>query len=561
MDFAQVSVLFVVATFFGVAAKLLKQPLLVGYILAGIAASSLGVVKDGESLNVLGQIGVAFLLFLLGLEMRLGDVSKIGKTAIYTGAGQIIFTSIVGFLILIMMGVSAVPALYIAVALCFSSTIIMVKLLGEKKDLGSLYGKISIGFLLFQDIVAILILIFLSGLSGNGSASVFSFVLLLLKTLLLILFTWVLSKKVLPFIFEKVVSSSMELLFISSISWALGYSSFVAGPLGLSVEIGGFLAGIALSNLPEHLQIASRARPLRDFFLTLFFLYLGSKLAVSGDFGYLVIPALILSVFVLVGNPLIVAGILGYLGHKKRTSFLAGLTVAQISEFSLVLMTLGERLGHVEERHVSLVILVGIVTMTASTYLIMGSERIFEKIKNRLNFLERKNVKEKAMNKTTERKDHIVLVGCDRTGRQLVEYLEAEKYNYLVVDFNPDVVGELTAKNIEVIFGDITDLDVLESAGVTNARAVISTIGTNDNHIILDYISSIPNKPQTIFTSASSGDAIELYEKGASFVVVPETVAGEYIKHLISVYGFDEDRIRKSGRNQFNKLISLRRYK
>jgi len=557
MDFAQVSILLVIAGVFGIVAKLLRQPLIVGYIFAGIAISSLGIIEDGESLNALGQIGVTLLLFLLGLEMKLSEISTIGKTAIYTGAGQIIFTSVIGFLILIAMGVSSIPALYIAIALCFSSTIIMVKLLSEKKDLSSLYGKISIGFLLFQDVVAILILIFLSGLSNGETASIASFVLLLLKTLVLILFTWFLSKKVLPFIFEKVVSGSTELLFISSISWALGYSFFVSGPLGLSVEIGGFLAGIALSGLPEHLQIASRARPLRDFFLTLFFLYLGSKLGLSSDFGSLIIPALILSVFVLVGNPLIVAGILGYLGHKKRTSFLAGLTVAQISEFSLVLMTVGERLGHLEEKYVSLVILVGIVTMTLSTYLIMESESVFEKIKHKLSFLERNKIKEKALSTNTEKENHIVLVGCDKTGRQLVEYFESKKYNYLVVDFNPSVVEKLTARNIEAVFGDITDSDILEAAAINDAKVIVSTIGTNDNHTILNYINSLPRRPQSIFTSSSRRDASELYEKGASFVIVPDVVAGDYIKHLIRIHGLNSGRLEQAGKNHFKRLISI----
>lgn len=197
MEFSQISVLLVVAAIAGIIVRNLKQPLLVGYLFAGFVLATFGLVTDIEVFSGLGQIGVALLLFLVGLEMKLGELPSIGRTALLTGVGQIIFTSVIGFLLASLLGYSTVPAIYIAIALTFSSTIIMVKLLSEKNDLGSLYGRIAIGFLLVQDFVAVALLMFLSGL-GNGGFSGISFIAIALKAIVLFTLVWVLSKKILP---------------------------------------------------------------------------------------------------------------------------------------------------------------------------------------------------------------------------------------------------------------------------------------------------------------------------------------------------------------------------
>ena len=255
MSFPELALLLVVAAASGVVAKAIKQPLLVGYLLAGLFLAFFGVVKDFEAIAALGKIGVALLLFLVGLEMNIRELPTIGRIALLTGLGQIIFTSVVGYLIAFALGFGVLPSLYIAVALTFSSTIIIVKLLSEKGDIGSLYGKIAVGFLLVQDFVAVLILMFLGGL-GGGEATPAQFLVIGIKALALFASVWFLSKKILPTLFDRFVASSPEMLFVGSIAWALGVAALVGGPLGFSYEIGGVLAGLALSNLPEHLGIA-----------------------------------------------------------------------------------------------------------------------------------------------------------------------------------------------------------------------------------------------------------------------------------------------------------------
>ena len=453
------------------------------------------------------------------------------------------------------MGFAPLPSLYIAVALTFSSTIIMVKLLSEKNDLASLYGRIAIGFLLVQDSVAVLILMFLAGL-GRGDLAFSNYLLTGIKAAILFVLVWTLSKKALPKIFERLIAQSSELLFIGSIAWALGVASFVAGPLGFTLEIGGFLAGLALSNMPEHLQIASRTRPLRDFFLTIFFLLLGTKLIVSG-LGSIAGPALVFSIFVLVGNPIIVLIILGLMGYKKRTSFLAGLTVAQISEFSFILMAMGVGLGHLTDSHVGLVILVGIITMTASTYLILGADRIYSKLKGYLSVFERGRTRESAYLKKRPLTAHVVLVGADRTGKQLIPFFTKRKWPFLVVDFNPAIFNRLTAERIPVLFGDIGDEELLELSLIDKASMVISTISNlYDNLNLLSHIRALKVAPISIFTAETRDEAIKYYEAGATYVIVPQAVGGDHLRHIFKTYGASKDRIAKLGKSQFNRLIA-----
>lgn len=555
MEFSQIAILLVVAGVFGVIARLFKQPLLIGYLFAGIFLGLTGLITDTQTLSGLAQIGVTLLLFLLGLEMNIRDLPTIGKVALLTGIGQIVFTSLIGFLIASALGFGFLPAVYIAMALTFSSTIIMVKLLSEKKDLGSLYGRIAVGFLLVQDFVAVVILMFLSGL-GRGGRSPVEYGLIAVKALILFGLIWILSKKVLPNIFEKIIAQSHELLFIVSIAWALGVASFVAGPLGFTLEIGGFLAGLALSNMPEHLQIAARTRPLRDFFLTIFFLLLGTSLVTPGAILGLLLPALLLSAFVLVGNPIIVMSIMGFLGYKKRTSFMAGLTVAQISEFSFILMAMGQGLGHLLGAHTTLVILVGVITMTTSTYLILHADKIYPKIKNYLSIFERSNTKEAALLKPKNMKGHIVLVGSHNSGKTLAAYFYRKNNDFLVVDFNPKVFESLTAAKIPVVFGDINDPEIMEAASLDKARTVISTISNfTDNLTLLEYLVGMHPKPVSVFSAQTRNEAIKLYERGATYVVVPEIVTGEYIRHLFEIPGMGKSRLRRMGKGHFNRLL------
>lgn len=555
MGFSELALLLSVAAVFGVLARALKQPLLIGYLAAGIVLSYFGILKDAEAVSSLGKIGVALLLFLVGLEMNFRELPTIGKVAGLAGLGQIVFTSLIGFGIALLLGFGMTASIYIAVALTFSSTIIGIKLLSEKNDLGSLYGKIAIGILLVQDLVAIVILMFLSGL-GKTEPSLAQILAVALKGIAIFAVVILLSKKVLPYIFEKFISASAELLFVVSIAWALGFSALVGGPLGFSFEIGGFLAGLSLSNLPEHLGIASKTRPLRDFFLTIFFLTLGTQLFV-GNLVAAIGPAIIFSAFVLIGHPLIILPIMGALRYKKRTSFLASVTLAQISEFSLILVTMGASLGHISQSEAGVIVMVGVVTMIASSYLISGAEKIYPFVKNFLSIFERANTQEGVLLDDRELSDHIVLIGCDRTGSSLLRFFEKKGQAILVVDFNPKIYTRLAADGRSVLFGDINDPDILELCKMDKARYVISTVSAlSENLTVLEFLRGLRRKPVSIFTALTKEEALKLYNGGATYVLVPSVIAGEYLRHMFVAHGMGEERFKKMGKGHFNRLMN-----
>jgi len=316
MNFNEISLLLVVAATFGVLARFLKQPILIGFLFSGFFLAYFNFIPDKHLLESLGKIGVALLLFLVGMEMNIREIPTIGKVALSAGLGQIVFTSIIGFLIALGLGYAPIPAIYIAVALTFSSTIIIMKLLSDKDALEKLYGKISIGFLLVQDLIAIIILIVVSSFSGDTGLSATSVIFsTLVKGTLIILILAPLGYFVFPKL-NKFFSHSQEFLFLFAISFGLGLSSLFH-ILGFSIEVGALIAGIALSTTPYSYEVSSKLKPLRDFFIISFFLILGSQMIFT-EISRFIFPIVIFSLFILIGNPLIVMSIIGILGYSKK---------------------------------------------------------------------------------------------------------------------------------------------------------------------------------------------------------------------------------------------------
>lgn len=340
--FYEIAVLVLVAAVLGLIGQALRQPLVVAFIAAGILAGPdvLGLVRSEDFIALLSQISIAVLLFLVGLKLDVNLVRSLGKVAVATGLGQVGFTAAFGFILCLVMGIDWLTALYIAVALTFSSTIIIVKLLSDKQEIDALHGKIALGFLIVQDIFVVLAMVVVSaiGLGGSEEGGEGSLVFLMFGAVGMLAFVYGFIRYLASPLLHLVARSS-ELLVIFAVGWAAGFAA-VADWIGLGKELGGLLAGVSLASTPMRDAIGARLASLRDFLLLFFFLSLGAGLDLS-TLGAQVGPAVVLSLFVLIGNPLIVLAIMGYMGYRKRTGFLAGLTVAQISEFSLIFMAMG----------------------------------------------------------------------------------------------------------------------------------------------------------------------------------------------------------------------------
>lgn len=521
------------AAAFGAVARNFKQPLILAYILVGIIAASFGIFQGEElrgTLDFLAELGIAFLLFLVGLELKLNDVRYLGRIAFYTGLGQIIFTSIVGFILSKFLGFGNLESFYIALALTFSSTIIIVKLLTEKRDLDSLYGKVAVGFLLVQDLVAILALVAISSF-GLGQPSAGTFIFTFIEGAIFVALTIGLSKYIAPVIFNT-VAKNVELLFISSIAWALIFASLAAS-LGFSIEIGAFLAGVGLSTLKEEHQIAGRIRPLRDLFIVIFFISLGLKLTFGNILGGLT-PAVILSLFVLVGNPLIMMVIMGYLGFRKRTSFLSSVATAQISEFSLVLVALGLKVGHLSSEVVNLVTLVGVITIATSSYLIVHSTKVYKRLAKYLSIFQREVLQEKVFEEEKEFSDHVVLIGAGRLGSEILKSLKRGGKEVVVVDFNPTIVRRLLDKGENVLFGDINDQEIIEAANLREARLVISTMfDPDDTSELLGLLKEEHIRAPAVVTAAEVSWALKFYQAGADYVIIPRILSSHAVASIL----------------------------
>jgi Kef-type K+ transport system membrane component KefB len=534
--FIELTLIIALAAILSIVFKFLKQPPILAYILTGIIAAQFLIItpENRHSFKSLSEIGITLLLFILGIEIKIGNLRSVGKVALITGVGQIIFTTIIGFLICQLLGFTAIVSLYISFAITFSSTIVIVKLLADKKDLNSLYGKISIGFLLVQDFSAIIALILLSSLNAGGSLNPVDVALIFVKAVFLVCLILLMSKYIFPALVHH-LSRSNEILFVSSLAWAFGLAVLVSSPfIGFSIEIGGFLAGLALANSVESSQIISKVRSLRDFFIVIFFVILGTNLSLN-DLGSIIIPSLLLSAFVLIGKPIIVLLLLRYLKYKIRTGLLSGLAVAQVSEFSLILVILGQTLGHLDQTVVSTITLIGIITFVFSTYMILNGDRIHKMLKPILKKIDPKKNVERRFKAEHELEGHFVLIGAHRMGQTVLESLKEETENILIIDFNPDVVQDLNKKGYKAIFGDIIDDDIQEAANIDKAKVVFSTVSDfEDNLILCNNIRKLNKNIQLILTAHSIEDKQDLLRAGADIVVMPYTVAGKSIAKAIN---------------------------
>lgn len=532
----------------------IKQPLLIGYILTGLIAGPLflNILSSSEGYETFAHIGISLLLFIVGLHLNLKLVKEVGPISLITGLGQVIFTTVVGFAINYTLGYSLMSSLIIAICLTFSSTIIIVKLLSDKRDLETLYGKISMGFLIVQDLVAVIILMALSAFlvprEATQSTSLF-IVITIISIIAAVSLTYILSKTLLPKLLQS-ISESTELLFIFVISWCLGIAALF-DYLGFSLEVGALLAGVALASSPYQSEISSRIKPLRDFFIVMFFILLGSqmvpeipgieevsfseKLSLIGEVFSPILPmAILLSLFVLIGNPIIVILLMSYLKYSTRTGFLAGLTVAQISEFGLIVGMLALEANLISSSELSMITLVGIITITVSTYMILNGEYLYSKFMPVLKYLDDKNLKDAKESKDHTRKYDIIIFGFDRVGFSLLKTIKNLGDSYLIIDNDPQIIKKLKSQQITCMYADANNIEFLEEVNFEDAKLVISTIPYYDTNVLLSSVFNKKNEKGLLFlTSRTIDEALDLYEKEADYVILPHFLGGDYVSLMV----------------------------
>ncbi len=555
--FNELAGILILATAVSIVMRLLKQPLIVGYIITGILAGPhfLNVFQSTEHIEVFSKIGITTLLFIVGLHMNPKVIKEIGKVSLLTGIGQVLFTTLTGFALAIILGIERIAAIYISIALTFSSTIIILKLISDKGDLHKLYGKIAIGFLLVQDIVATIALLVISSLTQSQNTDLLPFSLqLTVKGLLLFVNLSIISMYTMPKI-SKFIASSQELLFLFSLSWGLGLAS-VFYILGFSVEIGALVAGVVLSMTPFAYEAGSRLKPLRDFFIILFFISLGSQM-VFENIAELILPVLIFSIFVLVGNPIIMIVIMNLLGFKRKTNFMTGIAIAQISEFSLILATVGFNAGHIDQRTLSIITMVGLITIPASTYLIYNSDFLYQRFEKFLKLLElRKNTKKE--NRGDDEIYELILFGFDRAGNDFVSAFKKLDKSFIVIDFNPESITKLEESGIPYRYGDAEDVEFLEELSLNKAKLIVSTIpDAKTNLLLTKFVHEVNPKAILIILTYDKKEAKKLYDAGATYIVVPHYLGAAHITNIINKLGLDLSGFKEEREKHYRHLQSI----
>ncbi len=565
--FIEFSLILVIATFVALFMRVLKQPLIVGYMATGILVGPyfLNLLSSYGEMEFFSKIGISILLFIVGLTLNPDIVREVGKVSFITGLGQIIFTSVIGFFLIQFLGFSLASSFYITIALTLSSTVIVLKMLTDRGDTNKLYGRISIGFLLVQDLFATIILLGVTTSASitnlNGTNSILAIGMKLFPLFiyggLVVLALYFISKYILPKLVS-FVGGNQEILFIFSIAWGLGLASLFY-VIGFSIEIGALIAGVMLAVSPFAYEIGAKMKPLRDFFILIFFILLGSQMVLS-QFSIILIPAIILSLFVLIGNPLIVFLLMNVLKYRTKTAFMAGLTVAQISEFSLILVALGFSLGQINSEVVSLVTLVGIITIASSTYLILYADWIYSKLYNFLKFISIR--KYHYLEKQIEGGNpEIIIIGYDRVGYEFASVASKVSSRYLVIDYDPESIKSLQKENIPFKYGDAEDLEFLQEVGFPNARIIVSTIPDYETNLLLVKYYRKSNSDGTIIVIASQiSDANDLYDAGASYVVMPHHLGAHHAAQMITKYGFNTEGFDEEKKIHLAKLLTLKKH-
>ncbi|MBI2664323.1 cation:proton antiporter [Candidatus Woesearchaeota archaeon] len=518
----EIGAVIIIATLLAYIANLVRQPIVLGYLLAGfvIGPAAAGLITSTETIALLSELGIALMLFIVGLEIDVTKLRNSGTKAAIMGVGQAVFTSIAGFGIAKLFGFSHIASFYIAVALAMSSTMIVVKLLSDKAQLDTMYGRIIVGILLVQDIAAIMILALLPSI---GSSSLQLIGASLLKGVIILAAAFIAAKTLLPLLF-RASAKSTELLFLSAVSWLFAFA-FFSEFLGYSMAIGSFIAGVTLASSSFKLEIDSRVKPLRDFFATIFFVSLGMQLALpSLSASY--IAVIVFSLFVIIGNPVIVAALGMLLGYNKRISIMTAIPIGQISEFSLILVALGVSLGHIAADIAAIVVAVAAITITSTTYVVKYDEQFYRMLSRAFRF---KPARDAPVEKSGV---DAVICGYNSIGHSIAKKLQQLRKSFVVVDYDPDVISRLQRQRIPAVYGDLGDAGFVEKLNIPEAQLVVSTLPyQHENELIIKEAAK--GRAAAFVTANKIETALKLYNAGASYVIMPQFLGGEHVAGLL----------------------------
>ncbi len=465
--------------------------------------------------------------------MNAGVIKSLGKVAVLTTATVILLVGSTGHALALLLGFDNQTGIVLGVGLLFSSTIIVLKALSDKREATRLYGQIAVGILLVEDLVATIALVGVTTMAAGGF-TLDTAAMLLLKGLAVGTLLFVVGKYIMPHMGRQ-FAKTQELLFLFAIAWGLVVASLFS-MAGFSHEVGALFAGVALAGLPYATEMAAKLKPLRDFFVVLFFVSLGTTFS-FGAIASNIVPALILSLVVLIGKPLFVMMVVGLQRYTKLTSFKTAIHLSQISEFSIIFVILAHSSGFVSDRAVSVITLVALITIALSSYYMKYDDQLYRYFERYLSIFERRTVKERKQKSALY---PVILFGYHKGGHEFMRVFRDMHQRYLVVDYDPDIIEHLEEQGIRHAYGDATDEAFLEEINAGRAKLAVSMITIfESNKVLLSYINRF--EPRTTFICHANNyeEAAELYRHGASYVILPHFLGSERIGSYIKQHGFN----------------------
>lgn len=519
-------------------ARLLKQPLILGYVAGGMLLGThlgFGLVTNLESIELISEIGLILLLFIIGLEINLRELLHMGKALFVLGIVQFIGCVVLGLAFFkpfgFTMGGGNFDLLYLAVALALSSTLIVVKLLHDKFETSTTGGRLTIGILVLQDIWAIIFMAFQPNLLDPHIGSILtSFG----QGAVLVGAAFFASRHILAKLFLA-AAKLPELVLLSSLAWCFLVCG-LAEKAGLSKEMGALIAGMSIAAFPYGADVIAKLGGVRDFFVTLFFVALGLKVPMptAATLGL----ALVLAVFVIASRVLTLVAPSRMLGLGLRTGFVTAINLSQISEFSLVILALGAGYKHVSEDLQALVLTAMLLASVISTYLIYFNDRL---ARVGLMLTGKLGLKDSAHHEPAKvdlAGRDIVLLGCFRVGEAFLDAVEREaghlKERLLIVDYNAAVGHRLAKRGFQWVYGDLAHPQTLHHLGIEKAQVVICTISDTflkgiTNRRLLSHLQHLAPEAKLIMTADDTEQADKLRKAGAHDAVTPSALAGGYL--------------------------------
>ncbi len=540
----------------GVIAIRFRLPSILGYIAGGIVVGSLlPGFFDHQLVEMVAQSGVTLLLFALGIEFSFHKLKRILHVIAYPAVGQILLTFFAILIVLLFFRISFVPALYLGAAAALSSTAIVVKLLSERGELESVPGEVATGWLVVQDLAVVPILILLAAVSGTnaGTATIWSSLgtvtVAVVKAGAVLAAVLYLGRHGIPKLLT-VVSGfrNRELLLLTTIGIVF-FVGLITYAVGLSIALGAFLAGLLVAETSQNHAVFAEIRPLRDLFAVIFFVSLGMSLPVSSLVSVWPV-VLTLTVCVVVLKGLIVFGLLRFMGYHRKTAFLVGLYLTQVSEFGFILARAGMAAGVLSELHATILIAVTFLTIMISAPLISRSHDVyygFSALMRRFPKFFRDLDIEHAFPKDTGYpiRDHVVLCGYGRVGRYIGRALQMAGVPFLVVDYNQTALKSLKESGIQTVYGDPADKEVLDYAQVDLARAIVVAIpDRHTQEMVIGNAVSLNRKIKIICRTHHEEDQRHLKSLGVATVVQPEFEAAlTIVGRLLNEFGVPDEEI------------------